>query len=93
MKIIDDTTDLFYQQKIKEGYGQLGHTLEKLAEAADRISINNKGNYRHDIREDSLPEILGSAMEAMEAGDMVLFSDILQYELKEAFREIAVLNK
>lgn len=80
--IIDQTTDLFYQQKNEDGYKLLDQVFEKLLYAANEIfndSIINQ-NEESKIKFDNL---LNNAMETLKRNDIILLSDILQFEIKE----------
>ncbi|TAH69447.1 MAG: hypothetical protein EWM47_07045 [Anaerolineaceae bacterium] len=79
---IERTTGLFYQQNTREGYTNLEQTLGSLSQLADLI------NTADSIDKDSLfishfNDILKEALQALEQSDTILFSDILQYSLKE----------
>lgn len=86
---IDQTTDLFYQQKNEDGFVKLEHLLSLLTQTSNRI--REHGEEGHDIGIDviRMNQILDEAMHALESTDMILFSDILQYELKDLFSRAA----
>lgn len=87
VKSIDGTTDLFYRQDIKEGYMSMEGTLAVLSQTVDAIFKHNANNSRIDFDEKNLVSVLNEAMNAMEAKDVVLLSDILQYEIKELLEQ------
>ncbi len=75
IKEIEDVTELFYQQKIKEAYARLQPLLTD-------ISIYVTGIPSEEKQVDIL-ESLKEAMSAMEQQDTTLLADILQYDLLE----------
>lgn len=88
---IDDTTALFYQQKIEEGYKKLESTIILLSETINDIYAYELAGNQIGMEENQLVETLTEAMKAMEEKDTVLLSDILQYDLKEIFEKILLL--
>ncbi len=83
IKSIEDTTGSFYQNRISEGYKKLEYTLGALDDLMYKIAaFRQQGN---DIRIDDnrMNQILMEAMKALETKDVVLLSDILEYEVKE----------
>lgn len=81
---ISGVSNLFYQNKINEGYKE----LEKLL--AD-FSLLLDGLYQRGIlsMEDTIVlDILRNTMSAMEQGDSLLVADILEYELKDVLLEL-----
>ena len=86
---IDKTTDLFYQNKINDGYIQLENMLFTINETVNAIS-NYKKNIDNNccFDENKLNTILTEAMNALEVRDSLLLADILQYDLKEMFVEV-----
>lgn len=86
--MIEKTTELFYQQKIEEGYKELNHTLIMLTD-----TVNHIFNYKAEgndigVEEDYLVQVLTEAMKALEMKDVILLSDILQYDLKELLEKV-----
>lgn len=82
---IDQNVTLFYQQKNSESYQLLNNTLNVLVQLVDLISVYNSENSEIYIDEKKLNAIFGEAMKAMENGDMILFSDILVFDLIPLF--------
>jgi len=87
MKVIEETTTLFYQQKNKEGFLRLDSTLNSLMQAVNEIV-----NYQVDkkvqiIDEQILNVVLTEAMKAIEQKDTILLSDLLIFEVKDMFEE------
>lgn len=72
---LEQVTELFYQQKSKEGY-------EKLQELLADISLYVSG-VEDDAKQQELLETLTEALDAMEQRDTTLLADILKYELLE----------
>lgn len=88
IRAIEDNTLLFYQQKNKEAYEKLDNTLNLLI-----ISINNILELKNvekklDIDELMINAVLESSMAAIEAGDTILLSDILFFDLKPLLEQI-----
>lgn len=81
---ISGVSNLFYQNKINEGYKD----LEKLL---GDFSLLLDGFYQSGIlsMEDTVVlDILRNTMSAMEQGDTLLVADILEYELKDVLLEL-----
>jgi len=87
IQTIDLNTDLFYQNKINEGYSCLDKTLGKISEAIEEI-IKYQASSGQDIQGDKIIKILTEALKALEKKDSLLLADILQYDLKELLVEI-----
>jgi len=85
---IEKTTDLFYQNKVNEGYKQFENTLLVLTNTINGIFEHKVQGNEIGIEESRLVEVLTEAMNAMEAKDALLLSDILNYELKELFEQV-----
>ena len=88
LQSIDETTDLFYQNKVNEGYKQFEETLTVLTDTVNEIFNYKSQGHELGIEESKLIEVLTKAMNAMEEKDALLLSDILSYELKELFQQI-----
>lgn len=87
IQIIEINTDLFYQNKIDEGYKYLDNTLVKISEAIEEV-IKYQDSSGQDIQGERIVGILTEAMKALEMKDALLLADILQYELKEILDEV-----
>lgn len=85
---IEQTVELFYQQKNEEGFKQLDYTLTMLIKVMNDIFAYQSAGHSIGIDENQLVQVLAEAMKAMEVKDTVLLSDILQYDLKELFNKI-----
>lgn len=72
---LEHVTELFYQQKSKEGY-------EKLQILLADISLY-VSNVQDEEQQQELLETLTEALNAMEEKDTTLLADILKYELLE----------
>lgn len=88
LKAIDITTELFYQQKSKEGYGCFEDIINCVTELINYMSNQKGKEYNVDINEKEITSILYNAMQSMEANDTILLADILQYELKEEIQRL-----
>jgi len=83
---IYSTAKLFYQQNIKEGYSKLEYTIDVLSKIIDAINIDEEEGKQ--LIKNSFNNILKEALQAMEQGDTILLSDILQYDLKELIEQV-----
>lgn len=72
---LEQVTEMFYQQKSKEGY-------EKLQVLLADISLYVSG-VQDEEQQQELLETLTEALDAMEQKDTTLLADILKYELLE----------
>lgn len=84
--IIDATDDL-YQEKLKQGYQKLNATLSGIMQMADELFLLSRQKQLVFDQQRYLSS-LTNAMEAMEAKDSVLLSDILVYEIAGQLLEI-----
>lgn len=83
IEAINRVTGLFYQRKTEEGYRELEGALIALNNMVSALSGEIRSSGERILDEERLNEILKQAMEALEAGDTILFSDIFEYDLKE----------
>lgn len=88
IKLIDEISELFYQQKLEQGYNKFEDAVTMLTQLMNGLFTINLENSEFDTERDKIVQILTSAMQALEAKDTILLSDILQYELKELFVRI-----
>lgn len=91
LKNIDVVTDLFYQDKEGQGYHELALLLTKLTSFIEFLILEKE--LMEKTRQEKLLSVMTQAMNAMEEKDIVLLSDILQYELKEQLEDIIKLLK
>ncbi len=80
-KAIENNIALFYQQKNKEGYEMLESALALLIQTTNGILNSQIGKDDLHIEEQKLNDILSKAMNAIESGDTILFSDVLYFDL------------
>ena len=85
---MEQTTDLFYQQKKQEGFIRLNQTLESLAKVITQLESTTVKESSVIIEMNLINQQLMNAMKALEENDTILFSDILQYELKNLLLEV-----
>lgn len=85
---IDEITNYLYQQKQTEGYEKLNTVLVKIMNVIDEI-FQYKVNNEIQFDEKQFLAKLTEAMAAMEKKDMVLLSDILDYEIGNQLKEFA----
>ncbi|MFV0341941.1 MAG: hypothetical protein ACK5JH_03495 [Anaerocolumna sp.] len=79
---INTITDLFYQQKNDDGIKLLEKLFEDLIGAIEEVyKIKAIENNKEEL-EVQFNLMLTKAMEHLEKNDMILFADILNYELK-----------
>lgn len=81
---IEDVTSLFYQNKHKLGYAE----LEKLIILIEDSLLELYKASKLAIDVSNILDILKEATVAMEQKDTMLLADILEYELKDAFKNI-----
>lgn len=83
MQMAEETAALFYQQKNKEGLQILETVIGKIMNTITEI-INYQAEHNIKIFEDRIFNIiLTEAMKAIENKDMVLFADLLVYEIND----------
>lgn len=88
IKAIDKTTVLFYQNKNNEGYKQLEDTLDVISSTINEIMVYKQQDEEKNNSEiNNLNVVLMDAMKALENRDTLLFSDIIQYDLKELLKK------
>jgi hypothetical protein len=87
-ELVSKTTELFYQNKINEGYEKLQILLEEISNRMNEIFLHKQNGNEIGIEENKLVEVLNEALAALEIKDTLLFSDIFEYELKDLFDQI-----
>lgn len=90
IQIIRETTELFYQQKVKEAYAKMQETIDNILKAVDVLHEYMVKNEGFGLEEERLVTSLTDAMNAMQAGDTVLLADILEYDFVEYLQELVV---
>lgn len=85
---IEKTTELFYKQKTDEGYKELNYTLIMLTDTMNHIFNYKAEGYDIGVEVDHLVQVLTEAMRALEMKDVILLSDILQYDLKQLLEKV-----
>ena len=85
---LQETLDLFYQQKSGAALKKLDVVLGKLAEAMDALFTYKAEHDDFVLDEAKLTNSLTEAMEALQAGDHVLLADLLQYDFLEYLQEL-----
>lgn len=86
--VIQETTELFYQQKVKEAYNKMQETIDHILKAVDILHAYKSGHEAFGLEEERLVTSLTDAMNAMQAGDTVLLADILEYDFVEYLQEL-----
>lgn len=80
-------TECFYQNKNTEGYQQLENSLIIIDRTVNHIFQCEQEGHHIEIDQSELTNILTRAMDALEQGDVLLFSDIFEYDLTEIFEQ------
>lgn len=86
--VIRENTELFYQQKVAEGYAKMENTLAAILQAVDILHEYKNVHEEFNMEEERIAASLTEAMQAMEAGDTVLLADILEYDFVEYLQEL-----
>ncbi len=84
---IKDTTGSFYQNRISEGYKQLERTIVLLDNLLIKAASLKQEGQTLPLDENKMLASLTEAMKAMEAKDVILLSDIMEYEIKEMLEQ------
>lgn len=84
---ITTIADYLYQEKEKEAYIVIDELLTILMELNAIIVEANQQGENFPFDEEGFKNTLLEAMKALEQKDMVLFADILQYEVGEQIQE------
>ncbi len=84
IQLIEKTSNLFYQNKLNEGYQELEKLINYISGTMDDL---NQTHVMNSDEKDIL-SILKNAMDAMERKDTSLLADILEYDLKEVYLEL-----
>lgn len=88
IQIIRETTELFYQQKVKEAYNKMQETIDHMVKAVDILHGYKSEHEAFGLEEERLVTSLTDAMNAMQEGDTVLLADILEYDFVEYLQEL-----
>lgn len=88
IQIIRETTELFYQQKVKEAYNKMQETIDHMVKAVDILHGYKSEHESFGLEEERLVTSLTDAMNAMQDGDTVLLADILEYDFVEYLQEL-----
>lgn len=88
IQVIGGTTELFYQQKVKEAYDRMQETIDCISEVVDTLHAYKAGHDTFRLEEKRLVSSLTDAMNAMQEGDTILLSDILEYDFVEYLQEL-----
>lgn len=87
IQLIEQTTNLFYQQKKEEGYKILEKTLTVISLTVIQILDYNSKGQKLIFDESKFNIELSKALQALEKKDLILVSDILKYEIEDMFEE------
>lgn len=88
LESIEGTTILFYKQDENKGFQMLEETVIKLAKAIEGILLFNSKNNSQIIGDEMLNKALTDLTNAIEVRDVILISDILEYEIKIMLQNI-----
>lgn len=86
---VKTTTELFYQQKNAEGYASMEQCIASIMEMVNVLHAYKETNPEFPFDEERIVASLTEAMQAMEAQDLVLLADILEYDFVEYLTELA----
>ncbi|MDD7402608.1 MAG: hypothetical protein SO170_01905 [Butyribacter sp.] len=89
MTDLQETVDLFYQQKKKTALKKLDTVLGELMTAIDTLFAYKAEHTDFPLDEGKLTNALKDAMNALQEGDHVLLADILQYDFLEYMEELS----
>lgn len=85
---VEEVIELFYQQKLQEALNKFESVLGGMMTAIDTLFTYKAENREFKLDEIKITNTLKDAMGALEAGDMVLLADILQYDYLEYMQEL-----
>lgn len=85
---LQETVDLFYQQKKNQALKKLDTVLGELVTSIDTLFAYKAANPDFALDDGKLTTSLTEAMGALQAGDHVLLADILQYDFLEYLQEL-----
>lgn len=83
---IEETCTIFYQQKNEEGYQLLDRTIKLLTSIIDELYMLKSKGINIGINENELMMRLSDAMDALQAKDTILLSDIMKFEVLELIK-------
>ncbi len=89
IQIVRETTELFYQQKIQEGYTKMQDAIAGIMQVVDVLHEYKSVHEEFSLDENRIVGSLTEAMNAMETGDTVLLADILEYDFIEYLQELS----
>lgn len=87
IRIIQQTTELFYRQKQEEGFQKMQDTVAAITQMVDKLHQYKEEHENFAYDELVVVKSLTEAMDAIEAGDTVLLADILEYDFVEYLQE------
>lgn len=90
IQAVEEVTALFYQQNNQEGMRMLELLIGRIVDTVSNIQQYQAGLEREVFSVKVFNDILSKALKAMEQKDMILFSDILFYEINSMFREFLI---
>ncbi|SET23332.1 hypothetical protein [[Clostridium] polysaccharolyticum] len=85
---IDEMTELFYQNKVQEGFLALNVFIEKLEKLLAEISSYQIESNRKVVDEEKLLSSVKEAFKAMQEQDSVLLADLFSYDIKEQLEQV-----
>lgn len=89
VQTIRKTTELFYQEKVQEGYTVMQDTIAAIMQVVDALHEYKCSHEEFSLDEIRIADSLTEAVNAMEAGDTVLLADILEYDFIEYLEELS----
>ena len=82
--VIDEMTELFYQQKRNDALAKMNEVLDHILEVNEVIATVENIT---DEDKQHIVTVLGEAVKAMESKDYVLLADILKYDMIDILNE------
>lgn len=89
VQAVRETTELFYQEKVQEGYAKMQDTIASIMQVVDVLHEYKSTHEEFPLDETRIAGSLTDAVNAMEAGDTVLLADILEYDFIEYLEELS----
>lgn len=88
-EMVIEVTDLFYQQKEKQGYQMVESLYTILIQVVDKLLIIDDELLIKKSEKDLISQYLMEALQSLENKDVILFADVLRYDLMELINSIA----
>lgn len=73
-ELLEQVSDMFYQNRLEEGIGEMPQLVKALAEHASKVAKEKQAAFTNALKD---------LMESMERQDYILAADILVFEIKD----------